>query len=170
MSLYIGIDPGAIYTGVVMHDGEKFVRHFETESPLEVWNAISIANPTAVIAEDFTGSGRLNKYRKRTIMVLGYIQFRCEEAGIYIVVQKNDVRLPYVRYVPSDIKGKDEVAGAAHVVAYLVRRRIIRVSDLKDIRVQRSSPPRRTTRDAPVQPTPRAQLRGSSSAPRRRAK
>jgi hypothetical protein len=123
--LVIGIDPGGVYTGVAMHDGTSFVRWFECKDPLLAFREIDRANHdnlvVAVVIEDFRGSGRLNKYRKKTIEVLGFIFNGCRYLGITCYRVSQQRRLAYVSEVPPEIKGKDERAAAAHVLAHLAR-------------------------------------------------
>lgn len=153
---YIGVDPGANFTGVVTHDGEKFTRWKEFLDPVAVWREIEAPLEAGwevtVILEDFTGTGRLNRYRKKTMEVLGYIRFRCNEARerfgsqLRCVIQIQQRRKPYVSAVPKAIVGKDEIAAAAHVIAYLTRQRIIpSVRNQQAVFVQRKPQPRRPT-------------------------
>jgi hypothetical protein len=120
--IYIGIDPGGVYSGFAASDGKRFIRWFETKDPTLLVEGISdlesVAIPT-VIVEDFIGQGRLNYYRKRTLMILGYVQFTCKANGWLLETPNPQKRLAYVSLVPPEIQGKDEIAAAAHVIAYL---------------------------------------------------
>ena len=123
--LFAGADPGARNTGVAIMDDKRFVMWAEFADPIEAMVVIrthAAMDPSMVmIVEAFIGSGRLNKRRIRTIEIVGYLFFACEELGLEVVRQVNQVRLPSVRLVPAAIRGKDERAAAAHVLAYRER-------------------------------------------------
>jgi hypothetical protein len=123
---YAGIDPGANFTGVAIHNGDRFIAHGEFDDPVDAMWFIDRNCPNSrdlvTIVEAFTGTGRLNKRRIRTIEIVGYCYNRCRERGITVVRQRSDVRLPCVSLVPPEISGKDEKAAAAHVLAHLERR------------------------------------------------
>lgn len=122
--IYIGVDPGGVKTGVAVYENGAFVLWLETDDPVAVVDVIFAykrKGRITVILEDFLGSGRLNRYRKRTIAVLGYVQFTCRGAQIPCELVPQQKRLSNVANVPPPIRGKDEVAAAAHVLSYLER-------------------------------------------------
>lgn len=126
---YVGVDPGANFSGLAVLDGQtnSFTEYGAFERPTELWHVlrewISLGTDCVTVAiEDFLGSGASNTYRKKTVMALGYIQYRCEESGADIEVVPQQVRLAYVGLVPSEITQKDEIAAAAHALALQERR------------------------------------------------
>jgi hypothetical protein len=118
---YIGIDPGAVYTGIAVYENGTWLEWHEYTDPVDVWQVIRKFPYATVILENFIGSGRLNNYRKKTIMVLGYVYYRCREYGVMTALVTPQKRKAYVSEVPAEIIGKDEIAAAAHVLAYIAR-------------------------------------------------
>lgn len=122
---FIGVDPGAINTGVAVLEGDgTFSVHGEYANPLDVWATIRNEcarihdpdNSAIVILENFLGSGRLNNYKYVTIRIVGYLYWRCLEAAIPVRLIPNQARLANVGNVPEQITGKDEIAAAAHAL------------------------------------------------------
>lgn len=124
---YIGIDPGANYSGIAILNDETFVESGEFANPCELWELAEEYieyNPTTwTVIEDFLGSGASNTYRKKTVMALGYFQYRCAEIDANYEVVPQQTRLAYVKLVPYEISGKDEKSAAAHALALRERRK-----------------------------------------------
>jgi hypothetical protein len=123
----IGVDPGAVYTGVAILDSDgKFIYWNESDDPVVIWVAIEEAcryGEGVVVVEDFLGSGRRNEYTQRTTEALGYIYHRCREEGITVERVPQQARLANVMNVPKEISRKDEKAAAAHALSYRERKR-----------------------------------------------
>lgn len=122
---FIGIDPGANFTGVaVLESNGTFSVHCELAMPLDVWHLIETETTkehdpddgVSIVLEDFLGGGSLNRYKLTTIKIVGYIYWRCLEAGIAVLLVPNQARLSNVSNVPEEITGKDEISAAAHAL------------------------------------------------------
>lgn len=118
---FIGIDPGANYSGLAILNDDVFVFHDEYHDPVKLWQKIE---PLAAmnrdeahfVVEDFIGGGRRDVYVKKTILALGYFQHRLIEIGAYVEVIVPDARKAYVSLVPMAWR-KDERAAGAHALA-----------------------------------------------------
>jgi hypothetical protein len=125
----IGIDPGALMSGLAVRKAGKFVFWLETDDPCVLWEVIFdiavLHRDTEVILEDFLGSGRRDNAIKRTIEVLGYVYYSCIAHGVPVELVEPQKRLAYVSLVPAYIHGKDERAAAAHVLAAEERRKSV---------------------------------------------
>lgn len=118
---FIGVDPGANYTGVaVLEDDGTFSAHREFGSPLDAWRMIyaeTRKDPnTTIILEDLLGSGRRDSFITKTLKVVGYLYWRCIESVLSVILVPNQRRIANVQNVPDDITGKDERAAAAHAL------------------------------------------------------
>lgn len=137
---YIGIDPGAIYTGLAMltavpdpGDTYTFDFHKEYSDPVELWIDLLDFNvlnhPCRIAIENMLGSGRRDNNITQTIKVLGYLEYRLQEYGrlfgsdLVVEIVPQQVRLAYVSLVPKTITGKDEISAAAHAIAIRERNR-----------------------------------------------
>lgn len=117
---FIGVDPGSIYTGVaVLSFAGRFLFHGEFAYPVDAWYEIwSWSNKDCRITlEDMLGSGRRDAHISRTLKVVGYIQFRCQEESLTVELVPNQARLANVSNVPPEITGKDEISAAAHALS-----------------------------------------------------
>ena len=123
---FIGVDPGANYTGVaVLESDGHFSVHAEFGCPTDVWELICREcvkshdpdDGTTVILEDFLGAGRRDNYVTTTIKIVGYIYWSCIGSAFSVQLVPNQARLPNVRNVPIEITGKDEIAAAAHALS-----------------------------------------------------
>jgi hypothetical protein len=118
---YIGVDPGANFTGVAVLEADgSFSLHQELTDPVSVWLVIedeTIEGVTQVILEDFIGGGQRDAYVTKTIKTVGYLENRCREAGVSIKLVNPQARLANVENVPKEITGKDEIAAAAHALS-----------------------------------------------------
>jgi len=125
---YIGIDPGAKFTGIAVYDTsvEQFIYHAEMANPVAVVQAIQeyVENDASepedesvVVLEDFLGSSPRDENVVATIKIVGYVYWTCKELGIIVVLVPNQARLANVANVPCDITGKDELAAAAHALS-----------------------------------------------------
>lgn len=121
----IGVDPGAKFTGVAILESDgAFSDHREFALPLDAWHFIEVEavkehdpdDGVVVALEDFLGGGVLNRWKLTTIKIVGYIYWRCLEAGVSVLLVPNQVRLANVANVPNTITGKDEIAAAAHAL------------------------------------------------------
>lgn len=125
---YFGIDPGANYSGLAILDNDIFVLNGEYSEPVSLWFAlepwVSHFPPDEIcgVIEDFLGSGASNIYRKKTVMALGYFQYRMSEFNVDLEIVPQQARLAYVSLVPKKINGKDEISAAAHALALRERR------------------------------------------------
>lgn len=125
---YFGIDPGANYSGLAILNDDVFVYSGEHAKPVDLWFAleewVTYLPPDQIcgVIEDFLGSGASNTYRKKTVMALGYFQYRMSEFNVDVEVVPQQFRLAYVKLVPRQISGKDEIAAAAHALALRERR------------------------------------------------
>ena len=123
MTRLIGVDPGYNMTGIAVMMRGEFVFWAESNDPCAIWeiifqNAADSRQRVKVILEDFLGSGPRNKWNQRTIEILGYIYFSCVGANIPCERVPQWKRKASVCKVPEYIRGKDEIAAAAHVLAY----------------------------------------------------
>lgn len=125
MQRFIGVDPGSVMTGAAVMLDSDFVFWLESADPCAIWEVIwcnaAETRDLQIILEDFLGSGPRDKHIKRTIEVLGYIYHSCREHGLNVVRVPQHKRLSCVKFVPEYIRGKDERAAAAHVLAYRER-------------------------------------------------
>lgn len=122
---YIGVDPGANFTGVaVLEVPDTFLFHAEFSDPTEVMIAIQrFAGPgDRVIVEAMLGGGNRDAHIVKTIEVVGYVYYSCKEIGIEVEKVPNQARLANVKNVPSEITGKDEISAAAHALTAQERR------------------------------------------------
>jgi hypothetical protein len=120
--IVIGVDPGSNFTGAAVHDGSGFVFWLESDDPITIMDAIlgyPYVSDLVVVLEDFLGAGYLDRHKKRTIEVLGYIYHSCRAKGITVKRVDPQRRLSNTMNVPAKIRGKDERAAAAHVLSYL---------------------------------------------------
>lgn len=121
----IGVDPGANFTGIAVLDAASGEFEFwaESDEPVAIWEFIHLyAGPhTIVVIEDMLGSGRRDTFIQRTIEVLGYLVYRCKEAGLTVVRVAQQARLANVKNVPKQIRRKDERSAAAHALSYRER-------------------------------------------------
>jgi hypothetical protein len=124
--LYIGVDPGYNYSGLAILSGNgQPMHHAEYANPVELWRTLSTFaafDEHWIAIEDFIGSGTLNKERKQTIEVLGYVRYRCAEFRYQFEIVVNQVRLAYVSLVPRVVTGKDEISAYAHALALKERK------------------------------------------------
>lgn len=120
---YIGVDPGSKFTGLaILEEDGTFSLHGEYENPIEVWLIIEAEGETdwenvTIILEDLIGGGQRDEHITRTIKIVGYLQFHCEESGYRYILVPNQARLANVMNVPFSIPGKDEIAAAAHALS-----------------------------------------------------
>lgn len=124
----IGIDPGAIYTGIAVLENDEFTYWNESDDPVVIWVAIEEAcryGEGTVVVEDYLGTGRRSSYSQRTTEVLGYIYHRCREEGIPVERVPQQARLANVANVPKAISRKDEKSAAAHALSYRERGDIV---------------------------------------------
>jgi hypothetical protein len=123
--LYIGIDPGAIMTGIAGYRTDEELTGFEfwseTDYSPAIWDIIEHNQPATVIIEDFIGNGTLNNARKRTIEVLGFVYYVCLARNIKVYRNPPNARLAYIVNVPMTIRGKDERSAAAHCLAWVAK-------------------------------------------------
>lgn len=141
---YIGIDPGAKFTGIAIIDSSKnekneFVFHREYDDPVHLFCdlldfGVLVISRCRIAIEDMLGSGRRDDNIVRTIKVLGYLENRLREYGIIytcdLVVElvPQQARLAYVSLVPKNITGKDEISAAAHALALRERSKLCSLS------------------------------------------
>lgn len=121
---FIGVDPGANFTGVaVLHsESGNFVYHGEFADPVEAWYRINwnydmIIGDDVVVLEDFVGGGGRDECVTKTIKTVGYIENRCREERYRVLLVNPQARLANVSRVPAEITGKDEIAAAAHALS-----------------------------------------------------
>lgn len=124
--LYIGVDPGAIYSGIAVYATSKnrkpwFSFWSEHGDPVVIARWIrhqSNSQKSIVVLENMIGGGFRDSNIVKTIKIVGFIQYYCSDQGIKCELVNPQARLAFVSLVPPEIHGKDEKSAAAHAMAF----------------------------------------------------
>lgn len=117
----IGVDPGMV-SGAAVKAGDHFSFWMHSDNPLDIWALIFLTasrHPnTKVVLEDMLGGGPRPKEIQHTIELVGFFYWTCKAHKIAVVKRWPQARLSCVHLVPPEIKQKDEISAAAHVISY----------------------------------------------------
>jgi hypothetical protein len=110
-------------TGAAVRDGGvAFTQWMHSDDPCSVLDFVIAAThdfeDVTIVLEDIVGGGPLPKELRHTVELVGFFYWALRFYGFKVVKRWPQARLSCVNLVPPDIRQKDEISAAAHVLSY----------------------------------------------------
>lgn len=130
MTIY-AVDPGAVYTGVAwLRSNSAGWKQFD--DPIFLWGALvdRVDEYDTVLVEDYSHGGTFTIEAKRTLKIVGFLEYSLQYKGIKVVMRTKDQRLSgrreaavmmdnsSIKELEADVERKDAFSALSHVVTY----------------------------------------------------